>query len=275
MEEEVKRKSKVEIRAEYVKHMIDVMQTVNDEDNGVYETWLMGGPPDGCSDSEILEFVEDEEWYKDVCQVFAESISELLSTGCWGKDGYSRELFNVRAYRRATEKVKVNTEFEEHLCKTVEVAVPAAVVRNKGIDSIRDTAIAKYESGEVSGRKVTNQRSYDMNSLPKFKLGEVVYAPEFELKDESYWDTDFPDVRDLLKDCEFESGMISKITQSVTGIHYTIEGIGVRSEPYVAKTKRIAIEQSLKALLDHCMYKRDKYQYMIDQTHEEWLRYQK
>ena len=114
-----------------------------------------------------------------------------------------------------------------------------------------------------------------MDSLPKFKLGEVVYAPEFELKDELNWDTDFPDVRELLRDCEFERGTISEITQTATEIRYTIDGIGVRSEPYVAKTKKGAIAQSLKELLDYCRDKRDKYQHMIDQASEEWRRYQK
>lgn len=114
-----------------------------------------------------------------------------------------------------------------------------------------------------------------MDSLPKFKLGEVVYAPEFELKDELNWDTDFPDVAKLRKACAFESGMISEITQTATEIRYTIDGIGVRSEPYVAKTKKGAIAQSLKELLDYCKDKRDKYQHMVDQSHEEWLRYQK
>lgn len=114
-----------------------------------------------------------------------------------------------------------------------------------------------------------------MGSLPKFKLGDVVYAPEFELKDELNWDTDFPDVAKLRKGCEFESGMISEITQTATEIRYTIDGIGVRSEPYVANTKKEAIAQSLKALLEYCIDKRDKYQHMVDQAHKEWLRYQK
>lgn len=114
-----------------------------------------------------------------------------------------------------------------------------------------------------------------MDSLPKFKLGEVVYAPEFELKDELNWYTDFPDVVKLRRECAFESGMISEITQTATEIRYTIEGVGVRSEPYVAKTKKEAIAQSLKALLDYCLDRRDKYQYMVDQSHAEWLRYQK
>jgi hypothetical protein len=114
-----------------------------------------------------------------------------------------------------------------------------------------------------------------MDSLPKFKLGEVVYAPEFELKDEVNWDSDFPDVGELLKDCAFESGKISEIKQTMEGIAYTIDGVGVRSEPYVARTKKEAIAQSLKALLDYCIDKRDKYQYMVDQSHDKWLRYQK
>lgn len=98
-------KNDIERRAKYVNHMINVMHTINDEDNGVYEAWLMGGPPDGCSQREILEFVEDDDWYNDVCQLFAEMISELIDTGCWGKDGYSRELFNTEAYRKAKENL--------------------------------------------------------------------------------------------------------------------------------------------------------------------------
>lgn len=114
-----------------------------------------------------------------------------------------------------------------------------------------------------------------MDGVPKFKLGEVVYAPEFELKDEVNWDTDFPDVGELLKDCAFESGKISVITQTMEGIDYTIDGVGVRSEPYVAKTKKGAIAQSLDALLDYCVDKSDKYKAMADQVVTEWRRYQK
>lgn len=114
-----------------------------------------------------------------------------------------------------------------------------------------------------------------MDGVPKFKLGEVVYAPEFELKDEVNWDSDFPDVDDLLKYCDFESGKISEIKQTMEGINYTIEGVGVRSEPYVAKTRIAAIAQSLKALLDYCTDKSDKYKAMADKALIKWSRYQK
>lgn len=114
-----------------------------------------------------------------------------------------------------------------------------------------------------------------MDGVPKFKLGEVVYAPEFELKDEVNWDIDFPDVEDLLKYCEFESGKISVITQTMDSIDYTIDGIGVRSEPYVAKTKIAAIAQSLQALVDYCVDKSYKYKAMADQALVKWNRYHK
>lgn len=114
-----------------------------------------------------------------------------------------------------------------------------------------------------------------MDSLTKFELGEIVYAPEFELKDEANWDTDFPYVSELLKDCAFESGKISEITKTVTEIRYTIDGVGVRSEPYVARTKEEAIAQSLKALLKYCLDKSNKYKAMADQAFNEWGRYRK
>ena len=114
-----------------------------------------------------------------------------------------------------------------------------------------------------------------MDGVPKFKLGEVVYAPEFELKDELNWDSDFPDVGELLKDCAFESGKISEIKQTMEGISYTIDGIGVRSEPYVAQTKNAAIAKSLHALLDYCIDKSVKYKAMADQAFNKWGRYQK
>lgn len=114
-----------------------------------------------------------------------------------------------------------------------------------------------------------------MDSLPKFKLGEIVYAPEFELKDEENWDSNFPDVDDLLKYCDFESGKISKITQTMDGVMYDIDGVGPRSEPYVAKTKVAAIAQSLKALLDYCTDKSDKYRSMADKSFTKWSRYKK
>lgn len=114
-----------------------------------------------------------------------------------------------------------------------------------------------------------------MDGVPKFKLGEVVYAPEFELKDEVNWDTDFPDVGELFKDCAFESGKISEITQTATEIRYIIDGVGVRSEPYVAKTKKEAIAQSLEALVDYCIDKSDKYKAMADQAFNVWNRYWK
>lgn len=86
----------IERRAKYVEHMDNVIRCVNDEENGVFETWLMGGPPDGCSREELLEFVEDEDWYRDVCQLFAELISELIDKGEWTEDGFSYELYRSR-----------------------------------------------------------------------------------------------------------------------------------------------------------------------------------
>ena len=97
-------------RTENVRHMINVMQMINDEGNGVYETWLMLGPPDGCTDSEIEEFVTDEEWYRDVCQLFAELISKLIATGGWNDDGYSTELYNTEAYRSWVNRRKENNQ---------------------------------------------------------------------------------------------------------------------------------------------------------------------
>lgn len=114
-----------------------------------------------------------------------------------------------------------------------------------------------------------------MDSSPKFKLGDVVFAPEFELKDEVNWDTDFPNVAELLSDCAFESGTISEIRQTVDDVRYIIDGVGIRSEPYVAKTKIEAIVQSLDALLDYCVDKSDEYKAMADQAVTELRMYQK
>lgn len=85
-------------RIKNLKNMDKVIRYVNDEENGVIDTWLMGGVPDGSTEQDFKEYAEDEEMYNDCCKLFAELISDMLVNGYWDKNGYTREFFNVDAY---------------------------------------------------------------------------------------------------------------------------------------------------------------------------------
>ena len=97
-EEKIKQK-----RIQNLKHMDFVMRCINDEENGILESWLQVGVPDEASEEDYADIAEDEDSFNIICRIFAEDIAELLAEGHWGKDGYTRELFNSKAYIEAQD----------------------------------------------------------------------------------------------------------------------------------------------------------------------------
>lgn len=87
-------------RANVLKNMDRVIRLVNDEGNGVFETWLMGGVPDGSTEQDFQEYSGDMEMYKDCCILFAELISDMIVNGEWDNDGLTLEFFNTNEYRK-------------------------------------------------------------------------------------------------------------------------------------------------------------------------------
>lgn len=93
-----------QIRIRSLKNMDFVMRCINDEENGVFDLWLQEGVPDEATEEDFECIAEEYDAYISVCNLFAESIAELLAEGYWGKDGFSRELFNVKAYEEAQDE---------------------------------------------------------------------------------------------------------------------------------------------------------------------------
>ena len=90
-------------RIQDLKNMDFVMRCINDEENGIFDLWLQEGVPDGATEEDYETIAEAEDDYNIICRIFAEDIAELLAEGHWGKDGFSRELFNSKAYREAQD----------------------------------------------------------------------------------------------------------------------------------------------------------------------------
>lgn len=87
-------------RIKCLQNMDTAMKFINDEENGVYESWLSVGVPDGASDEDFEEIAKDDESYFETCELFAGLISDLLVNGDWNKKGFSTEFFNVKAVWR-------------------------------------------------------------------------------------------------------------------------------------------------------------------------------
>jgi hypothetical protein len=84
----------------YVLSCMDmVVRSVTDEENGVFEEWLIYGIPDGSTYEDFVEYAKDDEQYKEWCILFSELISVLIAKGHWNKNGYTTEFFHKEDYK--------------------------------------------------------------------------------------------------------------------------------------------------------------------------------
>lgn len=84
----------LEERVKILKRMDSVMRMVNDEENGVFDTWLSLGIPDRADDSDYIDIADDDASYTEICVLWAELMSELIADGEWSSEGHSLELYN-------------------------------------------------------------------------------------------------------------------------------------------------------------------------------------
>lgn len=81
------------IQVKVLRAMDNIIRCVNDEETGVFDDWITLHVPDGASDEELRDFVEDSTFYIDACEFFARRIAFLLDKGTWNNDGWSMELW--------------------------------------------------------------------------------------------------------------------------------------------------------------------------------------
>lgn len=55
-------------------HQMDEFIRKIDEDETLLETWLMCGIPDAATEEDFLFFAEDEEEWKDICELFGKLV---------------------------------------------------------------------------------------------------------------------------------------------------------------------------------------------------------
>lgn len=85
--------------------MDKVIRLINDEDNGIFESWVQNYVPDESSVKDLEELIADDpDFYPQCCEFFATNIAELLTTGHWSDNGYSLELFNPKSLRVAEKR---------------------------------------------------------------------------------------------------------------------------------------------------------------------------
>lgn len=98
----------VEMKARDLYRMDKVIRMVNDEDNGLFESWITECVPDGASLDELKELVTDlPEFYQECCEFFAVAISGLICNGEWTQSGFTAELFNPEAVREERKTLEI------------------------------------------------------------------------------------------------------------------------------------------------------------------------
>lgn len=81
-------------RIDTLKYMDKLIRCVNDEENGVFESWLSLGIPDGSSEDDYIDMASNIDTYNELCVLWAELMSSMLMEGDWNKSGYTTELYN-------------------------------------------------------------------------------------------------------------------------------------------------------------------------------------
>lgn len=81
------------IQVKVLRAMDNIIRCVNDEETGVFDDWIALHVPDGASDEDLRDFVEDSTFYIDACEFFARRVAFLLDEGTWNNDGWSCELW--------------------------------------------------------------------------------------------------------------------------------------------------------------------------------------
>lgn len=81
------------IQVKALRAMDNIIRCVNDEEKGIFDDWIALHVPDGASDEELIDFVDDPTFYSDACEFFARRIAFLLDEGTWNDAGWSCELW--------------------------------------------------------------------------------------------------------------------------------------------------------------------------------------
>lgn len=77
-----------------LRHMDNIIRSINDEENGIFDGWITLHVPDRASDEELRDFCEtDPMFYPDACEFFARHVANMIDEGSWSSNGWSTELW--------------------------------------------------------------------------------------------------------------------------------------------------------------------------------------
>lgn len=92
--EDSARKLELKRQAEIVMEMDKMIRSVNDEENGVFESWITYHLPDGANEEDAYGYCRDNaDFYKECCEFFSREISYLFNHGDITKEGWSAEFW--------------------------------------------------------------------------------------------------------------------------------------------------------------------------------------
>ena len=82
-------------RAQALKNMDNAIRFINDEGNGIFDTWIAICIPDDTREDEWEEWAKDDELYDRCCEVFARNVARLIVEGEWDSQGFCAEFYNA------------------------------------------------------------------------------------------------------------------------------------------------------------------------------------
>lgn len=81
-------------KIEVLKRMDKAMRCLNDEEHPALWEWLEQGIPDGSSEEDLADYITtDPEWYGDMCILFADLISRIITKGEINEKGFLIEFW--------------------------------------------------------------------------------------------------------------------------------------------------------------------------------------
>lgn len=87
-------KEMIKNKVDNLKRMDKAIRCLNDEEHPALWTWLEEGVPDGSSDEDLEDFIiSDDNWYAEMCVLFAELISKVITEGDINDRGFLIEFW--------------------------------------------------------------------------------------------------------------------------------------------------------------------------------------
>lgn len=84
-----------EEKARVLMNMDSVIRSINDEETGIFDSWIAVYNPDGSTYEDLVEILDnDDKFFTSACEFFSTAISSLIAEDSgWTTDGYTRAFF--------------------------------------------------------------------------------------------------------------------------------------------------------------------------------------